>query len=293
MPPRDVSLCLIVRDEATNLPGCLGPVADLVKEMIVVDTGSTDDTRQVAARLGARVVDFPWTDSFAAARNESLRHATCPWIFWLDADDRLPGENRARLAALLANLGEEEVAYQMGVRLRWSAGDAVTVDQVRLFRNLPPVHWQYRVHEQLMAGTDWLAKWARQTDVVIEHRGYDDAGLVRRKHERNLRLLEMNRRESPDDPVVLFHLGWTFLKLGRPAEAVPHFHRGLHVVPPTLSLVPGLFLLLGQAYEQLGKLPEALAVYQQGRRRFPNEPALAAQEELLSRSTGTFLVRGW
>src|SRR5262249_35977342 len=96
-----VSLCLIVRNEEANLPACLGSSADLVDEVVVVDTGSIDRTKEVAARLGARVFDFPWVDSFAAARNESLRHATGEWIFWLDAADRLDEENHQRLRALL------------------------------------------------------------------------------------------------------------------------------------------------------------------------------------------------
>src|SRR5262245_11843004 len=103
MPPR-VSLCMIVKDEAAHLPACLATVADLVDEVVVVDTGSADATRQLARAWGARVHDFPWCDDFAAARNESLRHATGEWIFWLDADDRVDEANRARLRALFAQL---------------------------------------------------------------------------------------------------------------------------------------------------------------------------------------------
>src|SRR5262249_23051971 len=102
-----VSLCMIVRNEEANLPGCLESVADLVDEMVVVDTGSTDRPKGVACRYGARVFDFPWVDHFAAARNESLRHARGRWVFWLDADDRLDEENRARLRTLLAGIGDE------------------------------------------------------------------------------------------------------------------------------------------------------------------------------------------
>src|SRR5271165_2241150 len=69
-----VSLCLLARNEEANLPDCLGPVRELVDEIIVVDTGSSDRTRETARALGARVFDFPWAQSFAAARNESLRH---------------------------------------------------------------------------------------------------------------------------------------------------------------------------------------------------------------------------
>src|SRR5205823_2066366 len=75
-----VSLSMIVKNEEANLPHCLGSVADLVDEIVLVDTGSADRTKEVAAQFGARVHDFPWADSFGAARNESLRHCTGQWV---------------------------------------------------------------------------------------------------------------------------------------------------------------------------------------------------------------------
>src|SRR5207245_5074676 len=112
-PPTKVSLCMIVKNEEANLGACLASVADLVDEIILVDTGSTDKTKEIAAQFGARVFDFPWVDSFAAARNECLRHATGAWIFWLDADDRLDEDNRQRLRALFASLQDDTAAYSI------------------------------------------------------------------------------------------------------------------------------------------------------------------------------------
>src|SRR5262249_4480308 len=89
-PPEErprVSLCMIVRNEEANIADCLETVRNIVDEIVIVDTGSTDATKSIAERFGARLFDFPWIDSFAAARNESLRHARCEWIFWMDADD--------------------------------------------------------------------------------------------------------------------------------------------------------------------------------------------------------------
>jgi glycosyltransferase involved in cell wall biosynthesis len=100
----------------------------------------------VAASLGARVFDFAWVDSFAAARNESVRHATGDWILWLDGDERSDDENRAKLKALLAGLGTENAAYVLKQRSSPEAatGSPTVVDQVRLFRNLPGIRWEYR-----------------------------------------------------------------------------------------------------------------------------------------------------
>jgi glycosyltransferase involved in cell wall biosynthesis len=97
-----MSLCLIAKNEEAHLPACLPSVEGLLDEMIVVDTGSTDRTKEVAAQLGARVFDFPWVDSFAAARNESLRHATGDWILWLDGDELFTEADRQKFRVLRA-----------------------------------------------------------------------------------------------------------------------------------------------------------------------------------------------
>ncbi len=108
-----ISLCMIVKNEEAHLAACLESVVDLVDEMVVVDTGSTDATAAVALRRGAQVHSFEWINSFAAARNESLRHAHGDWIFWLDADETIDEENRLKLKSLLAGLRDENAAYVM------------------------------------------------------------------------------------------------------------------------------------------------------------------------------------
>src|SRR5262245_15241204 len=147
-----LSLCMIAKNEEANLSACLASVADLVDEMIVVDTGSTDRTREVATAGGARVYDFTWVDDFAAARNESIRHATGDWILWLDGDEHFDEENRHKLRALKANLNGVEAGFVMKQR-SWAASSRqapTLVDQLRLFRNLPAIRWEYRVHEQIL-----------------------------------------------------------------------------------------------------------------------------------------------
>ena len=181
-----VSLCLIVKNEEANLPACLQSATGLADEVIVVDTGSTDRTKEVAARLGARVFDFAWVDSFAAARNECLRHATGDWIFWLDADDRLDADNRAKLQALFADLPAGHVAYVMKcLCLPDPVSKAATlVDHVRLFRRHPDLRWEHRVHEQVLPGIKRTRGEVRWSTVVIHHTGYQDAALRRHKLER-------------------------------------------------------------------------------------------------------------
>src|SRR6266446_5605964 len=97
---------MMVRNEEEKLMACLQSAADLVDETVVVDTGSTDRTEEVADSFGAKVFDFPWVDDFAAARNECIRHATGDFIFWMDADERIDEVNREKLRVLLRSLPE-------------------------------------------------------------------------------------------------------------------------------------------------------------------------------------------
>src|ERR1700731_2285460 len=138
------SLCLIARNEQAPPPAGLRSVPSLFPDIVLVDTGSTDRTKEIATRFGARVFDFPWCDSFAAARNEGLRHATGDWIFWLDADDRLDEANRAKLRALFESLGYENVAYCLKCLCVPDAATGATtmVDHIRLFRNHPNNRWR-------------------------------------------------------------------------------------------------------------------------------------------------------
>src|SRR5262245_45665044 len=92
-----LSLCMIVREAARSLPEALASVQPFADEIVVVDTGSVDRTRNIAQQYGARLFDFVWRDDFSAARNYSLQQATGNWIFWMDADDLLPASSGQEL----------------------------------------------------------------------------------------------------------------------------------------------------------------------------------------------------
>jgi hypothetical protein len=215
------SLCMIVRNEEKNLPACLHSVEGLFDEVVIADTGSTDATPDIIRNFGARLVEFPWVDSFGAARNASLGQARGKWVMWLDADDRLDAENRQRLQEVLAALGDDLDAYSMKVRSALDPGRTAfrVLDQVRLLRNLPQVRWDYRIHEQILPAVNRAGGGVRWVEVVIDHVGYQDPSLRQTKLNRNLRLLEMDEVDRPTDSFALFNLGWTLMDLGRPAEA--------------------------------------------------------------------------
>jgi tetratricopeptide (TPR) repeat protein len=290
--PQPVTLCLMVKNEQDKLATCLRSAADLVHEMIVVDTGSTDDTKEVAASLGARVFDFAWVDSFAAARNESLRHATGDWIFWLDGDEYVDEANCKKARALFASLGQEKAACSMKQSSipDGASGSATVVDQVRLFRNLPQIRWEHRVHEQILPSIRRAGHEVRFTDIAITHTGYEDPALRGRKTQRNLRLLELEIAEQPDHPFTLFNLGWAYQDLGRITEAIPLLRRSLARSQPGDSIIRKAYTLLVQGHRQLGKGREALAACRAGRAHCPNDAELLFLEGQLRHEQGD-LVR--
>src|SRR5205814_5606554 len=112
---------------------------------------------------------------------------------------------------------------------------------------------QYRVHEQVLPALRQAGFAVRFTDLVIDHAGYQDPDLTRRKLERNLRLLRLEQAERPDDPFTLFNLGWAQAELGRPAEALPCLRRSLERSQPGDSIARKLYALLAQGHRRPGQ----------------------------------------
>ena len=197
-----ISLTMIACDAEAGLDACLSSADDLFDETIVVDTGSTDRTVDVARARGARVFDFVWVDDFAAARNAALARAKGDYAFWLDADDRIEPLQRLRLAALLNGLeSEDPSAYAMP---SIAEGSGATLDEVRLVPVREDVRWSGRVHERLEPDLRRAGIALRRADVAIRHVG-GDAARARRELERALAILEdelRGRLDEPDAPAI-------------------------------------------------------------------------------------------
>jgi tetratricopeptide (TPR) repeat protein len=288
-----LTISLIIRNEEQSLGRCLESVQGLGDEIVVVDTGSTDGTREVAAGRGARVFDFPWCDDFAAARNETLRHATGRWVLWLDADEYFDDTNRGKVKELVAGLGMTDrnvcptAAYVMVQRSHHrSEQTGSRVQQVRLFPRHPEVRWEYRVHEQLLPSLRRAGVGVRFTDIVIEHTGYVDPALRDQKMERNLRLLTLDQADRPDDPFTLFNLGVGYSQLGKLAEAIGLLRRSLERSRPGDSIVPKLYAALVRAHDRLGQAAEARAACRAGRVRCPEDAELLFLDGLLRKASG-------
>jgi len=230
---------MIVRDEERDLPRCLASLGDLADELVIVDTGSTDRTRELAPH--ATWIEISWPRDFAAARNVGLAAATGDWILVLDADEELSREIRIGLRAELAQADELGLAGVSLLQRNLSPPGEVTTYQdlpiVRLFRRAPEIRYSGRIHEQVTPSIVAAGGALGASDLHFLHHGYARAtaqGTDRAR--RNLALLVDATREAPGDAYLLYQLGATQKAVGDPAAA-DSLDRALalHAKAPALS----------------------------------------------------------
>jgi len=202
---------MIVKNEEKNIERALGWSKDITFEQIVVDTGSTDRTVELAEKMGAKVYHFEWINDFSAARNYSLEQATGDWIIIVDADEYLPTEDATKLVEHIKRIESDAELCDNCIALSCSAINVddngrpmSTVSNVRMFRNIPLIRFSGRIHEQhnIDAG-----KVIRMNDVQFVHTGYSEtARNESSKINRNIELLRTELENDPENPNIKAYL---------------------------------------------------------------------------------------
>ena len=289
-----ISLCMIVKDEEEMLPRSLGAIHDAVDEIVIVDTGSTDASVEIAESFGAKVLHHEWDGDFSAPRNLSFDAATGDWIIYLDADEVLVREDAEKLRALTGQVWREAF-YLVETNFTGDLedGTSVTHNALRVFRNRPEYRFEGRIHEQIAQTLPaYVPERLHLTNVRVEHYGY--LGAVRdakEKSRRNTELLERQLAEGGDSPFLHFNLGSEYAAAGDGEAALKNFQIAWNKMKddPVLAsygFVPQLVDRLVTALRTTGDLAGARRQADEGLATFPDFTDLVLEQAYAVRDAG-------
>jgi len=206
-----LSLCMIVKNEEKYLERCLNSVKEFVDEIIIVDTGSTDNTKGIARKFNAKIFDFKWVDDFAAARNFSISKATKDWILVLDADEEIDKENMKKLLELIKDkelygiliiqrdYTNNKNAFGFKEHKYKNSAGYVPMPIIRIFRNDPRIRYEDRVHETVGNSLrKHSLKFIERPDIFIHH--YKEEKGDENKKKRQLKYLRLAQKMIKDNP---------------------------------------------------------------------------------------------
>lgn len=209
---KKLSLCMIVKDEERFIEGCLNSIKDVVDEIIIVDTGSVDETKKISGKFGAQIYEYDWKDDFAAARNYGLERATGDWILWLDADEELDAGDRYKLRDILYMDDLDLVSLHLINYYGSEANldESYHIAHTRLFRNHKGLRFENKIHESLNIRDSIVIPTA---PIKLYHYGYmNHVAQSKKKLERNLRMLENEMKQGSENPWIPYHMATEYLR---------------------------------------------------------------------------------
>ncbi|MCX5749328.1 MAG: glycosyltransferase [Candidatus Saganbacteria bacterium] len=226
MQKTTLNICMIVKNEEVNISKTLPNLVSSCDKVIVMDTGSTDRTKDLAASLGAEVHDFTWINDFSAARNESLKYADSNWIMWTDADEYLKKEDVRKLRAHLDNTGAN-IIY---IPINECEYDTTEVKSFymrdKIFRNKLGIHFQRPVNEQVVFPQGIKRIEEKLADIAIYHWGGNmPADLSKKKNRSRLEILEKAASENADDPGYSYLLAKKYWQMNRTDDSLAAFDK--------------------------------------------------------------------
>lgn len=242
MTGTSLTVCILSKDEEANIRRALASARRIATELLVVDTGSSDGTVEVAESMGATVIHHAWSDDFAEARNVGLDHATCEWVLMLDADEAIGPTAPDLIAAMLSDPCTD--GYFVRVTNVLSNGQRPSYPVLRMFRNKPEYRYVGRVHEQIVYAIESNGGRLKNSSLLIEHYGYTEEEDRRKgRRERNRNLLRLTLEENPDSSYHWHHLGHELMmndEFGEAADCLSkslrlsqryvHSHRAAHLL---------------------------------------------------------------
>lgn len=273
-----LSLAMICRDNKDTIYNALSSVKPWVDELVIVDTGSKDNTIDIAdgfSLFSHCVSSIQWKNDFALARNQSLFLCRHPWIFWMDSDEYLPPESGKRIREAVENAPADVGAFTVLVK------NDIVIERVAIVRNHPQIRFKGRVHEQIAQSVVDAGYRIVRTDIVVEHR----QNLINRD-ARNMELLKLEIDDNPQDQFALFKVGQTYLSQQRYADAIWYFQRSREFSNPNDNHLPKLMAFLTLSWIFTGDISAAKQIADQGVMDYPNDPEVWFYWAMVAHSNG-------
>ncbi|HRV35723.1 MAG TPA: tetratricopeptide repeat protein [Desulfomonilia bacterium] len=266
--PKVLGAVMIVKNEEERLGDILSDIRNVVDEICIVDTGSSDGTIALAESFGARIERFPWCNDFSAARNHSLACAKSDYLLWLDADDRIDEGSVKALLKLKTRLRpEKDRAYTLKILGRSKDMPDTLSYQTRIIPNREGVLFEGRVHEQILPSLKRTGVTIEPVDITIMHTGYHDPGTRRAKARRNLDILADELRAGKDTASQHFFMAMACIGLEDYALCLEHLKQArkkrtdedwLHF---SYTISTECLLRLGQTDEALREITEGIGLF--------------------------------
>lgn len=273
-----VSVAMIVRDAAPLTSATLASVKSLADEMVVVDTGSGDGTREMASRHGAKVVNHAWRDDFSQARNAALAHVTGEWVLWLDAGETLDAASAAELRQFVQTQADPTKAYMLLVMVPTAASNIAgeQVGRIRLVPNRADLRFSGRVRERIRPSIDAAGLAVEGLPWRILRSANDNLPAVKlAKAQRDIKLLDLEIREQGQHPRLLVALGDALGNLGEHDRAAACFRTAIaHGQPGSSEMREAYYGLLTTFDAQQAERDKQIGVCIEALEKFPIDSQL-------------------
>jgi len=278
-----LTLCLIVRDEAEFLGDCLAATAPVCDDIVVVDTGSTDATKDIARSYTARVYDYPMGGDFSAARNAALSYVNTEWVLFPDADERFPATELAKIPDLLAAAGDRVHGFSVLRYNFFATGGFYSNRLVKLMRNRPHIRFRRRVAESVRRVILDAGGEIGHAPVMLNHFGYTrPLGVRIAKANRYLALLAEHLAEHPGDARMRCQVAMMLRALGRLDEALDTSRRAVAMDASSGSI----WYHHAHMLRSTGNAEEALDAYRKAWRIDPGSASFANMVGVMQLSLG-------
>ena len=301
MPAPTISLCMIAKNEEKWLEQCLNSVKDIVDEIIIVDTGSTDKTKEIAKKFNAKIFDFKWIDDFSAARNESIKHAAKDWILVMDADEVIEKNDLEKIKnavndADFTGFSLEQRSYMNnyfeGAEKNYSALELVKSYPfyiphflVRLFKNNLGLRFRHRIHELVEDSIKEKGLKCKKTDIILHHFGsLKGEELVSSKAEEYSKIITGQLEENPESARYNYQAARMFLGRNDFSSALKHFEKAAKL-DPNYKMV---FSEIAKIYMQMNDRNRATEYFKKSMKYNPDNPSPANNLAVIYMSSGKF-----